>query len=103
MNLDFTWVLSANVNLPALKRRAETHTKRRSVKKAHQAAWLLRATTCMDLTTLAGDDTDVNVNRLCAKAKNPIRKDLLEKMEVNYSSITCGAVCVYPNLVPAAY
>jgi len=88
------------VNLPALKRRAETHKTRRSVKKIHQAAWLLRATQCVDLTTLAGDDTDVNVNRLCAKAKSPIRKDLLAAMGVG--PITTGAVCVYPNLVPAA-
>merc|ERR1711924_158634 len=57
--LDLQWVKRANVNLPALIRRAESHTKRRSVKKAWQAAWLLRATTCVDLTTLAGDDTDV--------------------------------------------
>lgn len=100
--LDMKWVTSANVNLPALIRRAATHKTRRSVKKAHQAAWLLRAVQCTDLTTLAGDDTDVNVNRLCAKAKTPIRKDLLSAMGVNPDCITTGAVCVYPNLVPAA-
>jgi len=102
MPLDMEWVRHANVNLPALIRRADTHQKRRSVKKAWQAAWMLRATTCIDLTTLAGDDTDVNVNRLCSKAKNPIRKDLLRAMGVAPDSITTGAVCVYPNLVPAA-
>jgi deoxyribose-phosphate aldolase len=96
------WVRSANVNLPALTRRAATHKTRRSVKKAHQAAWLLRATKCIDLTTLAGDDTDVNVNRLCAKARTPIRKDLLASMGVDPEIITTGAVCVYPNLVPVA-
>merc|ERR1719446_810601 len=96
------WVKLANVNLPALIRRAETHSKRRSVKKAFQAAWMLRATTCIDLTTLAGDDTDVNVNRLCAKARVPIRKDLLKAMDVDPAEITTGAVCVYPNLVPFA-
>merc|ERR1719421_670106 len=100
MGLDMAWVHGVEVNLPALKRRAETHKARRSVKKTHQAAWLLRATQCVDLTTLAGDDTDVNVNRLCAKAKSPIRKDLLAAMGVG--PITTGAVCVYPNLVPAA-
>jgi len=102
MPLDLDWVSRANVNLPALIRRAESHQKRRSVKKAHQAAWMLRATTCVDLTTLAGDDTDVNVNRLCAKAKRPIRPDLLKAMGVDPATITTGAVCVYPNLVPAA-
>jgi len=71
-------------------------------KKAHQAAWLLRAVQCTDLTTLAGDDTDVNVARLCAKARVPIRRDLLKKMGVEPESITTGAVCVYPNMVPAA-
>jgi deoxyribose-phosphate aldolase len=100
--LDLQWVKRSNVNLPALIRRAETHSKRRSVKKKWQAAWLLRAIKCIDLTTLAGDDTDVNVNRLCAKARVPIRKDLLKAMEVDASSITTGAVCVYPNLVPIA-
>jgi len=101
MPLDMAWVNTANVNLPALIRRAATHKTRRSVKKMHQAAWLLRAAQCMDLTTLAGDDTDVNVNRLCAKAKAPIRKDLLMAMGVT-TPITTGAVCVYPNLVPIA-
>jgi deoxyribose-phosphate aldolase len=100
MPLDLQWVNQANVNLPALIHRAATHQKRRSVKKMHQAAWLLRATQCMDLTTLAGDDTDVNVSRLCAKAKVPIRKDLLAAMGVNPAAMTTGAVCVYPNMVP---
>merc|ERR1719359_2632155 len=102
MDLDMEWVRNVEVNLPALKARAATHKVRRSVKKIHQAAWLLRATQCVDLTTLAGDDTDVNVNRLCAKARAPIRKDLLTSMGVDPEIITTGAVCVYPNLVPAA-
>merc|ERR1719482_2403829 len=63
---------------------------------------MLRATTCVDLTTLAGDDTDSNVARLCAKARVPIRSDLLKAMGVEAEAITTGAVCVYPNLVPAA-
>merc|ERR1719359_1786886 len=102
MDLDMEWVRNVEVNLPALKARAATHKVRRSVKKIHQAAWLLRATQCVDLTTLAGDDTDVNVRRLCHKAKSPIRKDLLKAMDVDPSLITTGAVCVYPNLVPIA-
>lgn len=100
MGLDHDWVRSANVNLPALIRRAATHRTRRSVKKAHQAAWLLRATQCVDLTTLAGDDTEVNVNRLCAKARMPIRKDLLKALGVDPQQMRTGAVCVYPNMVP---
>jgi deoxyribose-phosphate aldolase len=102
ISLDMEWVRRAEVNLPALIRRAATHKTRRSVKKVYQAAWLLRATQCVDLTTLAGDDTDVNVNRLCAKARTPIRKDLLISMGVDPECITTGAVCVYPNLVPIA-
>merc|ERR1719261_97020 len=100
MNLDLQWVNQSNVNLPALIHRAATHKVRRSVKKIHQAAWLLRAAQCIDLTTLAGDDTDVNVSRLCSKAKRPIRGDLLEAMGVDQSAVTVGAVCVYPNMVP---
>lgn len=101
MPLDLKWIRRAEVNLPALIRRAATHKTRRSVKKTHQAAWLLRAVQCTDLTTLAGDDTDVNVNRLCAKAKIPIRKDLLKAMGVDAAQVKVGAVCVYPNMVPA--
>lgn len=67
-----------------------------------QAAWLLRAVTCIDLTTLAGDDTEANVKRLCFKAKSPIRKDMLQTMGVANKNITVGAVCVYPNRVKEA-
>ena len=65
----------------------------------HQAAWLLRAVTCIDLTTLAGDDTETNVSRLCLKAARPVRKDLLEAMDMAEAGLTTGAVCVYPNRV----
>jgi len=99
--LDLVWVEQSVVNLSAIQRRAATHKTRRSVKKSHQAAWLLRAITCTDLTTLAGDDTESNVRRLCAKAKNPIRQDLLEKLELG-CPITTGAVCVYSAMVPHA-
>lgn len=91
-----------NVNRSAVERRASTISKRRSVKKEWQAAWLLRAVTCIDLTTLAGDDTPSNVYRLCAKAKSPIRQDLLNAMEMGDANIQVGAVCVYHNLIEDA-
>ena len=91
-----------NINRSAVERRASTLTKRRSVKKEWQAAWLLKAVTCIDLTTLAGDDTKGNVNRLCAKAKSPVRPDLLEAMGMTDAKIQTGAVCVYHNLIAVA-
>lgn len=100
--LNLTWVENSRVNLPAVKRRADTLKTRRSVKKQWQAAWLLRAVTCMDLTTLSGDDTATNVSRLCFKAQNPIRKDLLAAMGMAEEGITTGAVCVYLSRVEDA-
>lgn len=91
-----------SVNKSAVDRRASALTKRRTVKKEFQAAWLLKAITCMDLTTLAGDDTRGNVARLCAKARNPVRKDILEALGMAEAGITTGAVCVYHNLIPHA-
>ncbi|MCA0362597.1 MAG: deoxyribose-phosphate aldolase [Bacteroidetes bacterium] len=91
-----------NINKSAVERRAATLPARRTVKKNWQAAWLLKAVTCIDLTTLAGDDTKGNVTRLCAKAKNPIRKDILEALGMENSGITVGGVCVYHNLIPFA-
>jgi deoxyribose-phosphate aldolase len=91
-----------NINKSAVERRAATVGKRRSVKKEWQAAWLLRAVTCIDLTTLAGDDTPGNVQRLCAKARQPVRQDLLEAMGMENMGITTGAVCVYHNLIKDA-
>lgn len=88
------------VNLSATERRAATLPTRRTVKKEWQAAWLLRAITCIDLTTLAGDDTEGRVQRLCAKAKAPLRADLLEGLGID--KLTVGAVCVYPTMVPHA-
>ena len=102
MELDLDWVLSARANLSAIERRAETLTKRRTVKKQWQAAWLLRAITLMDLTTLASDDTPGRVRRLCAKARRPVRQDLLEAVGAGDLEITVGAVCVYHGLVPTA-
>jgi len=100
--LDLEWVNRTRVNLPAVKRRADTLKTRRSVKKQWQAAWLLRAVTCIDLTTLSGDDTATNVARLCFKAQNPVRQDLLESMGMADKGITTGAVCVYSSRVPDA-
>ncbi len=93
--LDLGWVNRARVNLSATERRAATLGTRRSIKKDWQAAWLLRAVTCIDLTTLSGDDTPGNVKRLCAKARQPVRQDLLDALGVGDLGITTGAVCVY--------
>lgn len=90
------------VNKSAIERRASTLGKRRSVKKEWQAAWLLKAISCIDLTTLAGDDTPGNVIRLCTKAKQPVREDLLNSMGMNDIGLTTGAVCVYHNMIPVA-
>ena len=93
-------VASIRVNTPAVTRRAATIAARRSVKKAWQAAWLARAVSCIDLTTLSGDDTEARVRRLCAKALRPVRADLLEA--IGLPELTCGAVCVYHEMIPAA-
>lgn len=93
--LDLGYVRETYVNPNATKRRASTISKRRSVKKDWQAAWLLRAITCIDLTTLAGDDTPGNVQRLAAKARQPVRRDILEALGVIDAGITAAAVCVY--------
>ena len=100
LNLDL--VRALRVNRSAVERRAATIPTRRAVKKEWQAAWLLRAITCMDLTTLQGDDTPTNVLRLCAKAKHPIRPDLLDALGATDLDITVGAVCVYHAFVPIA-
>ncbi len=100
MALDLDWVMAAQANTSAIERRAKTLPGRRSVKKAYQAAWLLKAITCIDLTTLAGDDTPGRVRRLCAKARQPVRQDLLDALGM--PPITTGAVCVYHDMVPTA-
>jgi deoxyribose-phosphate aldolase len=102
MPLDLDWVAGAHVNKSAVERRAATLPTRRTVKKDWQAAWLLRAVTCIDLTTLAGDDTPGRVKRLCAKARQPIRPDMLARMGLDGEKVTVGAVCVYPNRVADA-
>src|SRR2546422_480360 len=100
--LDLDLVRALRINRSAVERRAATIPTRRTVKKEWQAAWLLRAITCMDLTTLQGDDTPTNVLRLCAKAKSPVRSDLLAALGAADIGITVGAVCVYHAFVPLA-
>jgi deoxyribose-phosphate aldolase len=93
--LDMGWVDGVTVNRSAVERRAQTLTTRRSIKKDWQAAWLLRAVSCTDLTTLSGDDTPGNVQRLCAKARQPVRQDLVEALGMADAGLTVAAVCVY--------
>jgi len=102
MPLDLSWVRAVRANRSAIERRAATIPKRRTVKKEYQAAWLLRAITLMDLTTLQGDDTPARVRRLCAKARAPLREDLLASLGAERLGIRVAAVCVYHGLVPAA-
>jgi deoxyribose-phosphate aldolase len=100
MPLEISWFDDVQINLSAAERRSNTIGTRRSVKKQWQAAWLLKAISCIDLTTLAGDDTPGRVKRLCAKARQPVREDLLTAM--NIPRLTTGAVCVYPTMVRTA-
>lgn len=100
MPLDMDWVKGVQANTSAIERRAKTLPGRRSVKKAYQAAWLLKAITMIDLTTLSGDDTAGRVRRLCAKARQPVRHDILDALEMG--PITTGAVCVYHDMVETA-
>ena len=100
--LELDWVREVRVNTSAAERRAATLPKRRTVKKDWQAAWHLRAITCIDLTTLAGDDTPGRVRRLCAKARQPVRHDVLEALGVAHLDIRVAAVCVYHSMVATA-
>src|SRR5829696_3612478 len=100
--LELDWIEELRVNRSAVERRAATLRTRRTVKKEWQAAWLLRAVTLMDLTTLSGDDTAGTVRRLCAKARQPVREDLLEGLGAAELPIRCAAVCVYHRFVEVA-
>jgi len=100
LNLD--WVESVRVNTSAVERRAGTLVTRRTVKKDWQIAWLLRAITCMDLTTLSGDDTDQRVRRLCAKARQPLQHELVQQLGIESLQIKVAAVCVYHTFVETA-
>ncbi len=100
--LDLNWLQEVRVNTSAVERRTQSQVARRTVKKEWQAAWLLRAITCMDLTTLSGDDTEERVRRLCAKARHPIQQELAQKLGVEELGIKVGAVCVYHTFIETA-
>ena len=100
--LDLEAVRAVRVNRAAADHRAATLTPRRSVKRQWQAGWLLRAVTMTDLTTLAGDDTEGRVRRLCGKARRPVRSDILAALGMRPGEVAAAAVCVYHRLVPAA-
>lgn len=100
MALELDWVMSARANTSAIERRAKTLSGRRSVKKDHQAAWLLKAITCIDLTTLSGDDTIGRVQRLCAKGITPVNPEILSRLGM--PKISVGAICVYHDMVETA-
>lgn len=100
--LDLNWVQEVRVNTSAVERRAQSQVARRTVKKEWQAAWLLRAISCMDLTTLSGDDTDERVRRLCAKARYPLQSELVETLGIVELGIKVAAVCVYHTFVETA-
>ncbi|MCA9607567.1 MAG: hypothetical protein KC619_18295, partial [Myxococcales bacterium] len=102
MPLALDLVEAVQANTSAIERRAATVFARRSVKKQWQAAWLLKAITLIDLTTLSGDDTPSNVQRLCAKARRPVRGDLLDALGASHLPIHTAAVCVYHGLVKTA-
>jgi deoxyribose-phosphate aldolase len=100
MELDMDWVAGVQANTSAIERRATSLPGRRSVKKDFQAAWLLKAVSLIDLTTLSGDDTPGRVRRLCAKAAHPVRRDILDALGVE--RLTTGAICVYHEMVETA-
>ncbi|GLQ17438.1 deoxyribose-phosphate aldolase [Maritalea porphyrae] len=101
-DLDLGWMRQVRMNRSALERRASTIGTRRSVKKQWQAAWLLRAITFIDLTTLNGDDSAGRVERLCAKARQPVRPEILKALGADGLKVNPGAVCVYHNFVETA-
>ncbi|GKQ52316.1 2-deoxyribose-5-phosphate aldolase [Bradyrhizobium sp. Ce-3] len=100
--LEMDWVDEIRINLSAAERRVASLPGRRTVKKDAQAAWLLKAVTCIDLTTLNGDDTTERVKRLCAKAKTPVRGDVIEKLGFAGRELHTGAICVYHRFVATA-
>jgi deoxyribose-phosphate aldolase len=102
MPLNLDWVESLRVNTSAVERRVDSLTKRRTVKKEWQVAWLLRAISCMDLTTLSGDDTNQRVLRLCAKAKQPVQQSIMKQLGLEDFHLTVAAVCVYHTFVETA-
>ena len=102
MPLNLEWVEEIRANTSAVERRANTIGTRRTVKKEWQAAWLLRAIACMDLTTLSGDDTADRVRRLCAKARQPLQESMVKALGIEELNLHTGAVCVYHTFVETA-
>jgi deoxyribose-phosphate aldolase len=102
MPLNLEWVEEIRANTSAVERRAATIGTRRTVKKEWQAAWLLRAIACMDLTTLSGDDTADRVRRLCAKARQPLQESMVKALGIEELNLHTGAVCVYHTFVETA-
>ena len=102
MPLDLGWVVPRHVNLSAAERRVASLAGRRTVKRDWQAAWLLKAVSLIDLTTLAGDDTEGRVRRLCAKARQPVDDGVLHQLGVGNLGLTTAAVCVYHDMLSAA-
>jgi deoxyribose-phosphate aldolase len=102
MPLELEWVQAVRVNRSAVERRTATLRARRTVKKEWQAAWLLRAVTVLDLTSLSGDDTPGRIRRLCDKARRPVRADLLDAMHASQLPIKVAAVCVYHRFIETA-
>src|SRR5205823_3497132 len=100
LNLD--WLKQVRINTSAVERRAQTHVARRTVKKEWQAAWLLRAISCMDLTTLSGDDSHQRVLRLCAKAKQPVQQSIMKQLGLDDFQLKVAAVCVYHAFIETA-
>ncbi len=100
LNLD--WAKEIRINTSAVERRAATIGTRRSIKRDWQAAWLLRAIACMDLTTLSGDDSADRVRRLCAKARQPLQPHLIKALGIEDLHLATGAVCVYHAFVETA-
>lgn len=100
--LDLNWIQEVRANTSAIERRAQSQVARRTVKKEWQAAWLLRAITCMDLTTLSGDDTEERVRRLCAKGRHPLQQELVQKLGIQQLGVQVAAICVYHTFVETA-
>ena len=98
-DLDVKWIDDIKINLSAVERRTISLTKRRTVKKDYQVAWLLKAITLLDLTTLEGSDTSGKVEKLCIKGLNPISNDVLKELKIPKGVVHVGAICVYHDLV----
>ena len=97
--LDLQSIHDIRVNRGAIEQRAATLPGRRSVKGEHQIAWMFQAIRCIDLTTLAGDDTDERARRLAQKAIRRVRKDLLEAYGIEPNYLHCASVCTYHDRV----